>query len=112
MILTDELKILDDKIKANQAQYDLSREAAKISALSSKDLLEKYEYLTGEDLGHKPSVFEKAKFDYYPLGMPLSKAFKKDEVKSVAKSKSDLNYDSIILFTDFTKGMMNLRRCH
>ena len=49
MALTDELKILHDKIKANQAQYDLGREAAKISALSSKDL---------EDLGHKPSVFE------------------------------------------------------
>ena len=59
MTLTDELKILDDKIKANQAQYDLGREAAKISALSSKDLLEKYEYLTGEDLGHRPSVLEK-----------------------------------------------------
>ena len=44
MALTDELKILDYKIKANQAQYDLGREAAKISALSSKDLLEKYEY--------------------------------------------------------------------
>ena len=41
MTLADELKILDDKIKANQAQYDLGREAAKISALSSKDLLEK-----------------------------------------------------------------------
>ena len=47
MTLTDELKILDDKIKANQAQYDLGREAAKISALPSKNLLEKYEYLTG-----------------------------------------------------------------
>ena len=35
MTLTDELKILDDKIKANQAQYDLGREAAEISALSS-----------------------------------------------------------------------------
>ena len=46
MTLTDELKILEDKIKANQFQYDLGREAAKISALSSKDLLEKYEYLT------------------------------------------------------------------
>ena len=77
MTLTDELKILDDKIKANQAIYDLSREAAKISALSSKDLLDKYEYLTGEDLGYKPSVFEKAKFEYSPLGMSLSKAFKK-----------------------------------
>ena len=47
MTLTDELKILDDKIKANQAQYDLGREAAKRSAFSSKDLLEKFEYLTG-----------------------------------------------------------------
>ena len=44
MALTDELKILDNKIKANQAQYDLGREAAKIFALSSEDLLEKYEY--------------------------------------------------------------------
>ena len=43
MKLTDEIKILDDKTKANQAQYDLGREAAKISSLSSKDLLEKYE---------------------------------------------------------------------
>ena len=38
MTLTDELQILDDKNKANQVQYDLGREAAKISALSSKDL--------------------------------------------------------------------------
>ena len=38
MTLTDELKNLDDKIKANQAQYDLDRKAAKISALSSKEL--------------------------------------------------------------------------
>ena len=37
-------------------------EAAKISALSSEDLLEKYEYLTGENLEHKPSVIEKDKF--------------------------------------------------
>ena len=53
MTLTDKLKILDDKIKANQAQYDLDREAAKISAFSSGEL-EKYEYLTGDDLGYKP----------------------------------------------------------
>ena len=38
MTLTDELKILNNKIKANQAQYDLDRKAAKISALSSKKL--------------------------------------------------------------------------
>ena len=38
MTLTDKLKILDDKIKANQAQYDLDREAAKISALLSRQI--------------------------------------------------------------------------
>ena len=73
MTLTDELKILDNKIKANQAQYDLGREAAKISALSSKDLLEKYEYFTGEDLEHRLSVLEKTKFKYSPLGISISK---------------------------------------
>ena len=41
MTLADELKTLDDKIKASQAQYDLGRDATEISALSSKDLLEK-----------------------------------------------------------------------
>ena len=86
MTLTDGLKILDDKIKANQAQYDLGREAAKISALSSKDFLEKYEYLTGEDLGHRPSVLEKSKFEYSPLGMSFSKVFEKDKAKSGVKS--------------------------
>ena len=63
MTITNQIKILDDKIKPNQAQHDLGRKGAKISALSSKDLLEKYEHLTGEDLGHKPSVFEKTKFE-------------------------------------------------
>ena len=71
MTLTNQVKILDDKIKSNQAQYDQGREAAKISAFSSKDLQEKYEYLTSEDLGHKPSLFEKAKFEYSPLGITL-----------------------------------------
>ena len=44
---TDQHKIIDNKIKANQTQNCLDRVAAKVSALSSKDLLEKYEYLTG-----------------------------------------------------------------
>ena len=61
MALIGELIIPDDKIKANQAQYDLDREAAKISKLSSREI-DKYEYLTGEDLGHKPGVVEKVEF--------------------------------------------------
>ena len=55
--MTDEIKIIGDKIKANQAQYNLYRKAAKISALSSKEV-DKYQYLTGEDLGYKPGVVE------------------------------------------------------
>ena len=94
MTFTDERKILDDQIKANQAQYDLGREAAKISALSSKDLLEEYEYLTGEDLGHRPSVLEKTKFEYSPLDMSPSKSFKIDNVKDIANRESDFNKDS------------------
>ena len=60
MTLTDELKILDDKIKANQPQYDLDRKAAEMSALSSKEL-DKYENLSGEDLGYKPGLVEKVR---------------------------------------------------
>ena len=113
MTLTDELKILDDKIKASQAQYDLSREAAKISMLSSKDLLEKYEYLTGEDLAHKQSEFEKAKFEYSSLGMcHLVKHLEKMKLKVLLRGRVILIMIGIILFTDFTKGMINLRRCH
>ena len=51
----------------NEAQYDLDRKAAKISALSCNNL-DKYEYLTGEDLGLKPSSIEQTKFEYSPLG--------------------------------------------
>ena len=48
MTVTDQIKILIRKIKQNELQYDLDREAAKISALPSKNL-DKYELLTGED---------------------------------------------------------------
>ena len=52
MTVTDQIKILNRKIKQNESQYDLDREAAKISALSSNNL-DKYELLTGEDLNLK-----------------------------------------------------------
>ena len=57
MTLTELVKILGNKIKVNKAQYDLDREAAKLFALSSGEL-EKYKYLTGEDLGYKPDVVQ------------------------------------------------------
>ena len=77
MTVTDQRKIIDNKIKVNQAQYDLERLAAKIFAHSSGDF-RKYEYLTGEDLGYKPSVFEEAKFDYSSLGNISNKELDED----------------------------------
>ena len=77
MTLTEQVNILDDKIKAKKTQYDLDREAAKISALSS-DELENYQYLTGEDLGYKQDVIQKAKFEYSPLGKGLGESDKKE----------------------------------
>ena len=80
MTLTEQVKILDNKIKVNKAQYELNRETAKISALSSGEL-EKYEYLTGEDLGYHPDVAQNAKFDYSPLGKVFNKGLDKSDKK-------------------------------
>ena len=80
MTVTDQIKILDRKIMQNEAQYDLDRKAAKISALSSNNL-DKYEYLTGEDLGLKPSTIEQTKFEYTPLGKIFNEALSKDDQK-------------------------------
>ena len=80
MTVTDQIKILDRKIMQNEAQYDLDRKAAKISALSSNNL-DKYEYLTGEDLGLKPSTIGQTKFEYSPLGKIFDKALSKEDKK-------------------------------
>ena len=80
MTITDQIKILDKKIMQNEAQYDLDRKTAKISALSSNNL-DKYEYLTGEDLGLKPSTVEQAKFEYFPLGKIFNKGLYKNDQK-------------------------------
>ena len=55
----------DDKIIDGKTQYDISREAAKISALSSGKI-DKYKYLTGEDilLSDQSRIIEQARFTY------------------------------------------------
>ena len=80
MTVTDQIKILDRKTMQNEAQYDLDRKTAKISALPSNNL-DKHEYLTGEDLGLKPSTIEQAKFEYSPLGKNFNKGLDKDDQK-------------------------------
>ena len=64
----------------NEAQYDLDRKAAKISALSSNNL-DKYKYLTGEDLGLKPNSIEQTKFEYSALGKFFNKGFSGNDKK-------------------------------
>ena len=80
MTVTDQIKTLDRKIMQNEAQYDLDRKATKISALSSNNQ-DKNEYLTGEDLGLKPSTVEQAKFEYSPLGKVFTKGLTEEEKK-------------------------------
>ena len=80
MTITDHIKFLDKKIMQNEAQYDLDRKAAKITALFSNNL-DKYEYLTGEDLGLKPNTIEQARFEYSPLGKIFNKGLDKDDQK-------------------------------
>ena len=63
-----------------QYEYDLDRKAGKISALSS-NTFNKYDYLTGEDLGFKSSTVEQAKFEYSPLGKIFTKGLDEDDQK-------------------------------
>ena len=65
---------IEDQIKDEKLQYDINREAAKISALSS-DKLDKYEYLTGEEIlpSNQQQIIQQVKFTYSPLGKALEK---------------------------------------
>ena len=80
MTIADQIKILNKKIMQNEVQYDLDRKAAKLSAFSSNNL-DKYKYLTGEDLGLKPNTIEQTRFEYSPLGKIFNKRLDKDDKK-------------------------------
>ena len=120
----------------NEAQYDLDEKTAKISALSSNNL-DRYEYLTGEDLGLKPSTGEQAKFEYFPLTKVFIKGLSEDDKKeglfkrlkniedaneeqlkllsntnktsSLIKNESDYNYDNNFGFYKFYKDFQNFK---
>ena len=73
---------IDDKIRDEKLQYDINREAPKISALSSGKI-DKYEYLTSEEIlsSDQRRVIEQAKFTYSHLGKSLEKQTKTIEDK-------------------------------
>ena len=82
MTCKEQIKILNDKIKANNVQYDLDRINTEISAYSNGDL-DKYEFLTKQDLKYKPDALEQAKFTYSPLG----KVFNDGLIKKIIPKK-------------------------
>ena len=69
---------IKDQIRDENLQYDIDREAAKISALSSRKL-HKYEYLTGEDIlpSNQQQIIGLAKFTYSPFGKSFEKQIKR-----------------------------------
>ena len=95
MTRKEQVKILDDEIKANNAQYDLDRMNAEISAYSSGDL-PKYEYLTKKDLRYKPDAFERAKSEYSPLGKVFTDGLdKSDKNEGLLKRLKNIEGKSI-----------------
>ena len=68
---------IEDQIKDEKLQYDINREAAIISALSSGKL-DKYEHLTGEEIlpSNQQQIIQQAKFTYSPLGKAFEKQIK------------------------------------
>ena len=106
MTCKEQIKILDDKIKANNVQYDLDRMNAEISAYSSGDL-PKYKYLTKKDLGYKPDASEQAKFEYSPLGKVftdgLDKSDKNEGLLKKIKNIEDKSNNQLLTTKDISR---------
>ena len=102
---------INDQIRDEKLQYDIDREAAKISALSSGKY-HKYEYLTGENIlpSNQQQIIEQTKFTYSPLGKAFEKQTnttgdqgqKQVNALNTLKSDNQLTIENVIL-----KGTLN-----
>ena len=94
---------INDQIRDEKLQYDINREAAKISALSSGKI-HKYEYLTGEDIlpSNQQQIIEQTKFTYSPLG----KAFEKQII--TIQDKGQKQIDALENLKDQNKQLVNV----
>ena len=77
MVYIIKIITINDQIRDEILQYDINREASKISALSSGNI-QKYEYLTGEDIlpSNQQQIIEQARFTYSLLGKAFEKKIK------------------------------------
>ena len=88
---------IEDQIKDEKLQYDINREAAKTSVLSSGKI-DKYEYLTGKEMlpSNQQQIIEHAKFTYSPLGKAFEKQTKtiedqgEKQIKVIQDNKKQL----------------------
>ena len=94
---------IEDQIKDEKLQYDINREAAKISALSSGKI-DKYEYLTGEEIlpSNQQQIIEQAKYTYSPLGKAFEKKMKtiedqgEKQIKAIQNNTKEVTIKNII----------------
>ena len=80
---------IDDQIRDEKLKYDINREVAKTSTLSS-GRIDKYEYLTGEELlpSNQQQIIEQAKFTYSVLQKAFEKQIKTIEVQGEKQIKA------------------------
>ena len=80
---------INDQIRDGKLQHDINREAAKISALKSKNF-QQYEYLTGEDIlpSNQQQTIEQAKFTYSSSGKAFEKQIKTIENQGEKQTKA------------------------
>ena len=76
---------IEGQIRDEKLQYNINRETAKISALSSGKI-DKYEYLTGEEIlpSNQQQIIDQAKFTYSPLGKVLKNSQKQLKIRRKA----------------------------
>ena len=93
----------NDQSRDENLRYDITREAAKISALSSKQF-NKYEYLVGEEIlpSNQNQVIEQAKFTYSPLGKGFRKQIKTIEDQGEKQLKTIQNQGQVKTIKKYT----------
>ena len=95
---------IENKSKDEKLQYDINRETAKISALSSGKI-DKYEYLTGEEIlpSNQQQIIEQPKFTYSPLGKAFEKQTKtiEDQREKQIKAIQDKSIEKIRKYSDY-----------
>ena len=100
--------ILKDQIRDEKLQYDINREASKISALSSGKI-DQYEYLTGEEIlsSNQQQIIEQPKFTYSHLGEPFEKQTKttddqgKNQISAIKESGKQIIESNELVKNDF-----------